>query len=223
MLYLSRTLANYTPNPYNTPMTRIKICGITTQEHAHISADAGADAIGLVFYPPSPRHIALDNAAEIVNSLPPYITTVALFVNPEPSEVRRVLDAVNPDCLQFHGNETNDFCQQFTRKWYKALPVKLGVDIQMAMAAYPDSSAILLDTWHETLPGGSGKCFDWSLIPATISKPLILAGGLAPDNVREAIEQVRPWAVDVSGGVESSRGGKDSTRITTFINNVKNT
>ncbi len=203
-------------------MTRIKICGITRVEDGLACARLGADAIGLVFYAPSPRAVSIPQAQAITATLPPFVTTVALFVNPERAEVEAVLRGVRPDLLQFHGHETADFCGQFGLRYLKALPVKAGSDLLQSAAAYPDAAGLLLDTPTEAF-GGCGERFDWSLIPAEIAARCVLAGGLNAANVATAIRQVRPWAVDVSSGVETDKKGiKDADKIAAFIKEVRN-
>ncbi|MFX1711367.1 phosphoribosylanthranilate isomerase [Stutzerimonas stutzeri] len=203
------------------PVVRSKICGITRVEDALIAAKAGADAIGLVFYGKSPRAVSLQRAREIVAALPPFVTTVGLFVNASRCEINEILDAVPLDMLQFHGDESPAQCEGFHRPWYKALRVGGGEDIAAQVALYANASGILLDTFVAGVPGGTGECFDWSLIPPNLSKSLILAGGLTADNVEQAIAQVRPYAVDVSGGVEASKGIKDAVKVETFVRRVR--
>ena len=203
------------------PIVRSKICGITRVEDALIAADAGADAIGLVFYGKSPRAVSVQQARAIVAALPPFVTTVGLFVNASRCELNEILDAVPLDALQFHGDEQPADCEGFHRRWYKALRVKAGDDIRARAARYAGASAILLDTFVAGVPGGTGEVFDWSLIPADLPKPLILAGGLTPGNVRQAIAEVRPFAVDVSGGVELSKGIKDAASVHEFVRQVR--
>ena len=196
--------------------TRVKICGITRVEDAAAAARAGADAIGLVFYPASPRFLSLERGRELRDSLPPFVTPVALFVNPAPQEVRAVLERVRPAMLQFHGEEAPGFCAQFGLPYVKACRVKPGVDLLEYLRPFSAAAGWLLDS-HVEQYGGIGESFDWSLIPAERSRPLVLSGGLTRDNVREAIRRVRPWAVDVSSGVESAKGIKDAARIAAFI------
>ena len=203
------------------PIVRSKICGITRVEDALIAADAGADAIGLVFYGKSPRAVSVQQARAIVAALPPFVTTVGLFVNASRCELNEILDAVPLDALQFHGDEQPADCEGFHRRWYKALRVKAGDVIRAQAARYAGASAILLDTFVAGVPGGTGEVFDWSLIPADLPKPLILAGGLTPGNVRQAIAEVRPFAVDVSGGVELSKGIKDAASVHEFVRQVR--
>ena len=196
---------------------RVKICGITRVEDALAAAAAGADAIGLVFYAKSPRAVDIEQARVILAALPPFATTVGLFVDAERSELERILASVPLDLLQFHGDESVQQCEAFGRPYIKALRVKAGDDIAAQVARYPSAQGILLDAYVEGVPGGTGEAFDWSLIPQTLSKPLILAGGLRPDNVAEAVSRVRPYAVDVSGGVEASKGVKDVEKVGAFI------
>ena len=201
--------------------TRIKICGITRGEDALAAARAGADAIGLVFYPPSPRFLTLEWARELRNDLPPFVMPVALFVNPSAAEVSTVLERVRPGMLQFHGDESPVFCAQFGVPWVKACRVKPGLDLLEYLRPFSGAAGWLLDS-HVEEYGGVGESFDWSLIPAERSHPLILSGGLTCENVREAVRRVRPWAVDVSSGVESAKGIKDAARIAAFITEVRN-
>ncbi len=203
------------------PIVRSKICGITRAADALVAAEAGADAIGLVFYSKSPRAVSIAQAREIIAALPPFVTTVGLFVNASRCEINETLDAVALDVLQFHGDEVPDDCEGFHRPWYKALRVRAGNDIRAEAARYAGASAVLLDTFVDGVPGGTGEMFDWSLVPADLPKPLILAGGLTPQNVQQAIERVRPFAVDVSGGVELSKGVKDAARVREFIGQVR--
>lgn len=196
---------------------RVKICGITRIEDALAAAAAGADAIGLVFYAKSPRAVDIEQARAILAALPPFVTSVGLFVDAERSELERILASVPLDLLQFHGDESVQQCEAFGRPYIKALRVKAGDDIAAQVARYTSAQGILLDAYVEGVPGGTGEAFDWSLIPQTLSKPLILAGGLRPDNVAEAVSRVRPYAVDVSGGVEASKGVKDVGKVDAFI------
>ena len=202
---------------------RSKICGITCIDDALAAVNAGADAIGFVFYAKSPRSVTAQQARGIIAALPPFVTTVGLFVNATACELNETLDAVPLDLLQFHGDETPDQCEGYHRPWIKALRVKAGDDIAAACKAYAGASGILLDTYVEGVPGGTGQAFDWSLIPQGLSKPIILAGGLSAGNVAQAIAQVRPYAVDVSGGVEKSKGIKDHDRIRAFMQAVRAT
>ncbi|MCK0511074.1 phosphoribosylanthranilate isomerase [Aromatoleum buckelii] len=200
--------------------TRIKICGLTRAEDVRSAVEAGADAIGLVFYPPSPRFVSFETAAELAALVPPFVTIVGLFVNPAPAFVAEALRRVPLQLLQFHGDEDERECVRHGRPWVKAARVRPGVDLVEFSACHPGASGLLLDAFVEGY-GGGGKVFDWTLIPAGLDKPLILSGGLDPDNVGEAIRRVRPWAVDVSSGVESGKGIKDAARIAAFIAGVR--
>jgi phosphoribosylanthranilate isomerase len=202
--------------------TAVKICGITRPEDALAAARAGAHAIGLVFYAKSPRHVTAARAAEIIRVLPPFVTTVGLFVDATAEEVRATLAEAPVGLLQFHGGETPEFCRQFKRPYVKAAPMKPGVDLLQYAREYHDAKALLLDNYDEGLHGGSGVAFDWSLIPRGLPLPVILSGGLTPENVMEAVRRVRPGAVDVSSGVESAKGVKDAQRIAAFIKGVRN-
>jgi len=200
---------------------RIKICGITRVADAQAAAQAGADAVGLVFHPPSPRFLGLEQARELRNAVPPFVAAVALFVNPPAEQVRAVLERVRPAMLQFHGEETPDFCAQFGMPYIKACRVRPGVDLLEYLQPFSGAAGWLLDS-HVEEYGGVGESFDWSLAPARRMRPLILSGGLTRENVREAVRHVRPWAVDVSSGVESAKGIKDAARIAAFIAEVSN-
>ncbi|BDZ72648.1 MULTISPECIES: phosphoribosylanthranilate isomerase [Methylophaga] len=201
--------------------TRVKICGITRQQDADFAAESGADAIGLVFYPPSPRAISFAQANTITANLAPFVSKVALFVDPDKDLVSRCLDELSVDILQFHGDESPDFCHQFEMPYLKAVRMRDGVNLQEVADDYSTASALLLDTYQPGLPGGTGKTFDWSQI-SRIDKPIILAGGLHASNVLQAIHQVQPYAVDVSGGVESDKGIKSHEKISTFMREVAN-
>lgn len=202
-------------------MARIKICGITRVEDALAAAEAGADAIGLVFYAPSPRAVDAEQAAEIVAALPPFVTTVGLFVDADPSEVREVLACVPLDVLQFHGEESDEYCRQFGRPFLKAVRVQSAEQLADVAARWPGASGILLDSYKPGVPGGTGEVFDWRLVPAKRDWNLVLAGGLTAANVHQAISEMHPWAVDVSGGVEASKGIKDVEKINAFVQEVK--
>ena len=201
--------------------TRIKICGITRSEDLQAVARAGADAIGLNFYPSSPRFLSLEWARTLAGEVPPFVTTVALFVNPTAAEVYTVLERVRPAMLQFHGEEDPVFCAQFGVPYIKVCRVKPGVDLLEYLRPFSSAAGWMLDS-HVEEYGGVGERFDWSLIPAERSHPLILSGGLTRENVREAVRRVRPWAVDVSSGVESAKGIKDAAKIAAFIAEVRN-
>ncbi len=200
--------------------TRVKICGITRVEDALAAGRAGADAIGLVFYPPSPRHVASSKAAVISRAAGSFVTTVGLFVNPDADTVRKVLDDVALDRLQFHGEESEEFCRQFGVPYIKALRAKPGTDFEQSVAAYPSAAGILLDSYKPGVAGGTGEVFDWALIPAGLRESIILAGGLDSQNVAAAIQEIHPDAVDVSGGVESAPGIKSDDKIRAFIEAV---
>jgi phosphoribosylanthranilate isomerase len=201
--------------------TRVKVCGITRTQDARAAADAGADAIGLVFYPPSPRYLSAERAVEIRDALPPFVQTVALFVNPDAAQVAQVIGRVRPAMLQFHGEETPEFCAQFGMPYVKACRVRPGVDLLEYLRPFSRAAAWLFDS-HVAEYGGVGESFDWSLVPAARERPLILSGGLSRENVAEAIRRLRPWGVDVSSGVESAKGIKDAARIAAFIAEVEN-
>lgn len=204
-------------------VVRSKICGITCIDDALAAVAAGADAVGFVFYAKSPRAVTVLQARAIIAALPPFVTSVGLFVNASACELNETLDAVPLDLLQFHGDETPEQCEGYHRPFIKALRVKAGDDIAQACARYSNASGILLDAYVEGVPGGTGEVFDWSLIPQGLSKPIILAGGLSANNVAQAIAQVRPYAVDVSGGVEKSKGIKDHAKIRAFMQAVRAT
>lgn len=205
--------------------TRAKICGITRVEDVQAVADAGCDAIGLVFYPPSPRHVNIEQAQGLLQNIPAYVQVVGLFVNATTDEIAAVLKQVPLDILQFHGDESPEQCQaiaqQVGRRWYKAIQVKPDLDVVAEIQRYQTAgaSAVLLDAWHPDLKGGTGHSFDWSTFPQ-LDIPLILAGGLNPDNIEQAIHTTQAYAVDVSGGVESAKGIKDQQLIERFMQGV---
>ncbi len=200
--------------------TTVKICGITRADDALAAVRLGARALGFVFYAPSPRHVTRPHAAEIIRALPPFVSAVGLFVNPEAGEVERVLAQVPLDLLQFHGEETPEFCARFEVPYLKAARVRAGVDLLQYARHYGTARGLLLDAFAEGAHGGTGTVFDWSLIPRELPCPVILSGGLTPANVAEAIRRVRPWAVDVSSGVEASPGIKDPLKIAAFMKEV---
>ena len=200
--------------------TRIKICGITRIGDALAAAEAGADAIGMVFYPRSPRFVTVPQAQAIARALPPFVSTVALFVNPTEAEVNAVIDAVHPSLLQFHGDESPADCSRFAYPYLRVARMKQGLDLIKFKAQFTDAQALLLDTYIESY-GGGGEVFDWSLIPKNADFPIVLSGGLHASNVGRAIAQVRPWAVDVSSGVELSKGVKDAAAMRRFIAAVR--
>jgi phosphoribosylanthranilate isomerase len=203
-------------------VTRIKICGITRVEDALAAAHSGADAIGLVFHERSPRHVSIAQAKQLADALPPFVFAVGLFVNAEAAFVHAVLASVPLDMLQFHGDESAEFCAQFAKPYLKAIRVKAGVDLLQCAARFHTAKGLLLDAHVEGIAGGTGATFDWALIPKQLPLPVILSGGLNVGNVAAAIKQVRPYAVDVSSGVEASKGIKDAAKIAAFINEVKN-
>ena len=200
--------------------TQVKICGITRIEDGISAVRMGADAIGLVFYPPSPRAVGRKRAAEIATAMPPFTKVVGLFVNAAPDTIRTTLETVRLDLIQFHGDETPRDCEQFQVPYVKALAMRPGVDALAEAARFGTASGLLLDAWNRQLRGGSGVSFDWSLVPVDLGLPIILAGGLDSTNVAQAIQQVRPFAVDVSGGVEASKGIKDEAKMAAFLEEV---
>lgn len=203
--------------------TRVKICGLTSVEDASLAVYAGADAIGLVFYEPSPRHVSLMLAEQIARSIPAFVTKTALFVNPDAEYVNSVLSVVPIDLLQFHGDESPEFCTQFNRSYIKAVRMRDDVDLIQLAQNYSTASGLLLDAYKEGVPGGTGEQFDWDRVPRDFVKPIILAGGLTPENVKQAIGEVSPWAVDVSGGLEASKGIKSADKIEQFMQQVMST
>ncbi|MDT8428166.1 MAG: phosphoribosylanthranilate isomerase [Pseudomonadales bacterium] len=203
--------------------TRSKICGITRVEDAQQASEAGVDAIGLVFYAASKRVVTLERAQAIQSSLPAFVSTTALFVNPQADAVKTVLAGMHLDLLQFHGDEPADFCRSFKLPYMKAIRVRPGLDVGAEIGRYPDAAAILLDTWDAEQAGGTGLQFDWSVARQCVrasAQKIVLAGGLNAQNVGEAIRQVRPYAVDVSSGVEAAPGIKDSGKIIAFMQEV---
>lgn len=201
--------------------SRVKICGITRPEDGVEAARLGADAIGLVFYEKSPRNVSLEQARAIVRALPPFVSVVALFVNPNEAFVRHVLEGCPIDLLQFHGEESPEFCRSFSRPYLKAVRVRPGVDLLEWAAAYHDARGLLADAFVEGAHGGTGAVFDWTLLPPALPLPLILSGGLTPDNVQEAVARVQPAAVDVSSGVELGKGIKDAAKMAAFISGAR--
>ena len=209
-------------------MTRVKICGITRVEDALAAAHSGTDAIGLVFYQHSPRHVGIEQAAQLADALPPFVSVVGLFVDADAALVREVLARVPLDLLQFHGDETPEYCAQFGKPYLKAIRVRAGVDLLQCASDFRGARGLLLDAHVEGIPGGTGRAFDWTLIPKRLPLPVILSGGLDAENVAAAIRQVRPYAVDVSsgvetGGVEAGKGIKDAAKIARFMQEVKRT
>lgn len=202
------------------PRTRIKICGITREIDLDFALGAGVDAIGLVFYPPSPRALSLKDAAKLARRVPPFVTRVGLFVNAEPADVRATLAAVPIDLLQFHGEEDAGYCEQFGLPYLKAARVRPELDLLEFARAYPTAQGLLLDAWVDAY-GGVGQSFDWSLIPGDLPLPIVLSGGLHADNVADAVAKIHPWAVDVSSGVEAAKGIKDAAKIAAFVGAVR--
>ena len=197
--------------------TRVKICGITRVEDALCAVNAGADAIGLVFYPPSPRFVSIEQAQKIVTALPPFVSVVGLFVNASPAEIEHILSHVKLDICQFHGDETMIECESAKLPYIRVIRVKADTNLLQCQIEFASAKALLLDTFSQIAYGGTGHTFDWDLIPENMQMPLILAGGLTATNVGLAIKTVRPYAVDVSGGVELAKGIKDAGKITAFI------
>jgi phosphoribosylanthranilate isomerase len=200
--------------------TRIKICGVSRQADIDAAVEAGADAVGFVFHPASPRCLAPERAAQLARALPPYVTPVGLFVNAAPAEVDRVLALIPALVLQFHGDESPETCNAFRRPYLRAARMAPGFDLLDFSRRFSEAQGLLLDAHVEGF-GGGGKAFDWSLVPAGVLHPLVLSGGLHAENVVAGIQQLRPWAVDVSSGVESSRGVKDAAAIRRFCDAVR--
>jgi phosphoribosylanthranilate isomerase len=200
---------------------RVKICGITRVEDAQDAVSCGADAVGLVFYPDSPRFISVEQARSIVETVAPFVTVVGLFVNPDPEQVQDVISNVPLGLLQFHGQETNAECKAYGLPFIKSIAMHEGTDSQAAMESYPDAAGFLLDAWQPQTHGGSGITFDWRQVPENPPAPLILAGGLTPENINAAIKAVSPYAVDVSSGVESAKGIKSADKMLAFMKGVQ--
>jgi phosphoribosylanthranilate isomerase len=207
--------------PYPCRRTRVKICGFTRPEDAQRAVRLGADAIGLVFYPQSPRFVEVDQASTIVSRLPPFVTVVGLLVDADASWVRQILARVRIDLLQFHGDEDPTYCSLFGRPYIKAIRMRPGVDLAAMIERYPEASGFLLDAWHSDAPGGTGRRFDWNLIPKSNRDSMILAGGLTVENIREALQLLRPYALDVSSGVEREKGIKDAAKMAAFLQEVQ--
>lgn len=203
--------------------TRVKICGITNVADGLMVANSGADSIGLVFYEPSPRHVEIDQACLIAKALPAFVTKTALFVNPDVEYVKEVLAKVQIDLLQFHGDESPEFCEQFGLPYMKAIRMQQSTDLNEIAQQYDSACGILLDAYKPGVPGGTGEQFNWDWVPCTFSKPIILAGGLKAENIQQAIHTVQPWAVDVSGGVEASKGLKSADKVKLFMQQVMST
>ena len=204
-----------------TERTRVKICGLRDPAHARLAAEAGADAIGLVFYSPSPRFVTPDAAARIAAALPPFVAAVGLFVDAREAQIREILSQVPIDLLQFQGDEPPGFCERFARPYVRAVRMEPGADLLEYARRFSSAKALLLDAHLPGTPGGTGLTFDWTAIPADFPMPVILSGGLTAANVGRAMREVRPWAVDVSSGVEASRGLKDPAKIVEFIRSVR--
>ena len=200
--------------------TRVKICGFTRIEDAVYAAHNGVDAIGLVFYPPSPRHVEIEQAVRIVNALPAFTSVVALFVDEQEAKIREVLAKVPIDCIQFHGDETAKACRIYGKRYIKAISMREGIDIPALAHYYHDAAGLLLDAFHPDAKGGTGSQFNWNLIPQQLDLPIILAGGLDETNAKLAVQSVRPYALDVSSGVEARKGIKDSLKMAAFIKQV---
>jgi len=200
--------------------TRVKICGFTRAEDAAYAAQLGVDAIGLVFYPPSPRNVDIDRAVEIVKALPAFVSVVALFVDEQESRIREVLEQVPIDCLQFHGDEPPAACRLYDKRYMKAVRMQGGIDVSDLALQYHDAAGLLLDAYHPGAKGGTGSRFDWDLIPEHCVLPIVLAGGLDINNARQAVQTVRPYALDVSSGVETEKGIKDALKMAAFVREV---
>ncbi len=203
-------------------MTRVKVCGITRIEDGVGAARLGVDAIGFVFYPLSPRYVQAERARDIAAAIPPFVSSVGLFVNADAAKVLKVLCTTRLDYLQFHGDESPEYCAQFGVPFLKAIRVKPGVDLLQYATSFSSAKALLLDAYVEGAHGGTGQGFDWRLIPANLPLPVILSGGLGPDNIAAAVRAVRPWAVDVSSGVEAAKGIKDAEKIERFMRGARN-
>ena len=202
--------------------TRIKFCGITRLEDALEAVRLGVDALGFVFYPPSPRNIEINQAAEIMAELPAFVSCVGLFVNSSQELIEQVVQSTRIDTLQFHGDETAEQCALYKMPYIKAVRMKQAIDLQTMADAHQNASALLLDSYEKGTPGGTGSSFDWARVPASLIKPVILAGGLSNKNVASAINQVSPYAVDVSGGIEQDKGIKDAAKMAAFVKEVAN-
>jgi phosphoribosylanthranilate isomerase len=201
--------------------TRVKICGITRAEDARSAVEHGADAIGLVFFEGSPRHVTPEQAGRITDAVAPFVTVVGLFVDASPSRIRHVLESIPLALLQFHGHESNDDCNRYGLPFIKSVAMTPDTDLCEQIRAYPDAGGILLDAWQPQSHGGGGQTFDWTQVPHDLEVPVILAGGLTAANITAAIRQVRPYAVDVSSGVESVKGIKSAEKISAFMKGVR--
>lgn len=202
-------------------MTRVKFCGLTHEEDIARAVKLGVDALGFVFYAPSSRSVAPDHAAMLTSSVPAFVTRVGLFVNEQPAIIQNIFERTRLNLIQYHGDETPEFCDAVGLPFIKAFRVRPGIDIQTEMERYPNASGFLLDAYVKGQPGGTGERFDWGMIPQS-NAPIILAGGLSPDNAKDAIEQVAPWALDVSGGIETKPGRKDPDEMERFMNACRN-
>ena len=202
-------------------MTRVKFCGLTHEEDVARAVKLGVDALGFVFYAPSSRSVAPDHAAMLTSSVPAFVTRVGLFVNEQPAIIQNIFERTRLNLIQYHGDETPEFCDAVGLPFIKAFRVRPGIDIQTEMERYPNASGFLLDAYGKGQPGGTGERFDWGMIPQS-NAPIILAGGLSPDNAKDAIEQVAPWALDVSGGIEAKPGRKDPDKMARFMNVCRN-
>jgi phosphoribosylanthranilate isomerase len=201
--------------------TRVKICGITRPQDAHDAAALGADAIGLVFWPHSSRAVTVAQARDVCAALPPFVTRVGLFVDAKATELAAVLEKVPLDMVQYHGDESPATCRAAGLPYLKAVRMRAGIDLGRVAGDYADATGLLVDAYREGQPGGTGATFDWGVLPAEPGFPLVLAGGLEPGNVDAAIARVRPWAVDVSGGVEADKGIKDAAKMAAFMQGVR--
>ena len=202
-------------------MTRVKFCGLTREEDIARAVKLGVDALGFVFYAPSSRSVAPDHAAMLTSSVPAFVTRVGLFVNERPAIIQNIFERTRLNLIQYHGDETPEFCDAVGLPFIKAFRVRPGIDIQTEMERYPNASGFLLDAYVKGQPGGTGERFDWGMIPQS-NAPIILAGGLSPENAKDAIEQVAPWALDVSGGIETKPGRKDPDKMARFMNACRN-
>ncbi len=202
-------------------MTRVKFCGLTHEEDIARAVKLGVDALGFVFYGPSSRSVAPDYAAMLTSSVPAFVTRVGLFVNEQPAIIQNIFERTRLNLIQYHGDETPEFCDAVGLPFIKAFRVRPGIDIQTEMERYPNASGFLLDAYVKGQPGGTGERFDWGMIPQS-NAPIILAGGLSPENAKDAIEQVAPWALDVSGGIETRPGRKDPDKMSRFMNACRN-
>ena len=203
--------------------TRVKICGLRQDDDVVVASKAGADALGFVFYRPSPRAVSVDQAARLVAKVPSFVSSVGLFVNASAEQIEQTLQQVPLNLLQFHGDETPEFCQQFGTPWIKAVRMRQDINLWQLKEDYHLGQGLLLDAYQKGTPGGTGASFDWQRIPSDLAPEIILAGGLDATNIQAAIAQVQPWAVDISGGVESSKGLKDHAKIDAFMAEIRTT